>query len=105
MNRGRFFFHVFIKEVLAVDASEHHVIDIRLIFLFRILYHTRKVLITEYKSTTFFNILQIFQTKKMNEEPLFMCGSLFSFLAEYPNIDTAAMGFPAGWNHELLWNQ
>ena len=29
---------------------------------------------------------------------------LKSLLAEYPNIDTNAMGFPSGWNNEKLWN-
>jgi hypothetical protein len=28
---------------------------------------------------------------------------LKSLLAEYPTIDVKAMGFPAGWQNELLW--
>ena len=29
--------------------------------------------------------------------------SLKNLLSKYPNIDTAAMGFPAGWETEPLW--
>ena len=32
-----------------------------------------------------------------------MKAKLLSLLAKYPNIDTAAMGFPAGWQNESLW--
>lgn len=33
-----------------------------------------------------------------------MKAKLLSLLSEYPNIDTAAMGFPAGWENEPLWS-
>lgn len=29
--------------------------------------------------------------------------NLDTLLAEYPDIDTAAMGFPRGWENEPLW--
>ena len=32
-----------------------------------------------------------------------MKAKLDTLLAEYPNIDTAAMGFPRGWENEPLW--
>ena len=32
-----------------------------------------------------------------------MKAKLLSLLTEYPNIDTAAMGFPVGWRSEPLW--
>ena len=28
-----------------------------------------------------------------------------ALLANYPNIDTAAMGFPRGWENEPIWNR
>ena len=33
-----------------------------------------------------------------------MKAKMLSLLAEYPNIDTSAMGFPAGWECESLWD-
>lgn len=32
-----------------------------------------------------------------------MKAKLDTLLAHYPNIDIAAMGFPQGWENELLW--
>jgi hypothetical protein len=32
-----------------------------------------------------------------------MKSKLLSLLAEYPNIDTMAMGFPKDWQDEPLW--
>jgi hypothetical protein len=32
-----------------------------------------------------------------------MRGNLLHLLSEFPNIDTAAMGFPKGWENEAVW--
>ncbi len=32
-----------------------------------------------------------------------MKAKLDALLANHPNIDTTAMGFPRGWENELLW--
>jgi len=32
-----------------------------------------------------------------------MRGNLLHLLSEFPNIDTAAMGFPKGWESEAVW--
>ena len=32
-----------------------------------------------------------------------MCKKLMKLLSDFPNIDTAAMGFPVGWQQEPLW--
>jgi hypothetical protein len=32
-----------------------------------------------------------------------MKAKIDALLAEYPDIDTAAMGFPRGWESEPLW--
>ncbi len=29
---------------------------------------------------------------------------LKNLLADFPDVDTAAMGFPIGWEQEPLWN-
>ena len=32
-----------------------------------------------------------------------MKSKIDALLANYPNMDTAAMGFPKGWEQEPLW--
>lgn len=32
-----------------------------------------------------------------------MSDKLHQLLVEYPDVDTAAMGFPVGWEQEPLW--
>ena len=34
-----------------------------------------------------------------------MKAKIDSLLADYPAIDTVAMGFPRGWENEPLWRQ